>query len=35
VINFGVRGYGMQQAFLMYGNLGRRYDLDAAIFHAF
>jgi len=35
VINFGVRGYGMQQAFLMYAYLGRRYDLDAAIFMPF
>lgn len=35
VINFGVRGYGMQQAFLIYEYLGRRYDLDAAIFMPF
>src|SRR4029450_1076801 len=35
VINFGVGGYGMQQAFLMYEYLGRRYHLDAAIFMPF
>jgi hypothetical protein len=35
VINFGVEGYGMQQAFLMYEYLGRRYHLDAAIFMPF
>jgi hypothetical protein len=35
VINFGVRAYGMQQAFLMYEYLGRQYALDAAIFLPF
>ncbi len=35
VINFGVRGYGMQQSFLLYEYIGRRYDLDAVIFMPF
>ena len=35
VINFGVRGYGMQQSFLLYEYLGNRYDLDMAIIMPF
>jgi len=32
VINFGLRGYGIQQSFLMYEYLGKQYNLDAALF---
>ncbi len=35
VINFGVGGYGLQQAYLLWQELGAAYDLDYTIFHLF
>lgn len=35
VINFGVGGYGMHQAALLWQLAGRRYDLDHTIFHLY
>jgi hypothetical protein len=35
VLNFGVRSYGIHQAYLMWLYLGRQYDLDYAVFFAF
>ncbi|HXV28579.1 MAG TPA: hypothetical protein VD913_06400, partial [bacterium] len=32
VINFGVKGYGMYQSVLMHEYLGKKYDLDYAVF---
>lgn len=32
VLNFGVRGYGVHQAYLMWKEVGRAYDLDYAVF---
>ncbi|MEM1207348.1 MAG: hypothetical protein AAGN66_29205, partial [Acidobacteriota bacterium] len=32
VLNFGVRGYGIQQAYLLWQELAPRYDLDLVIF---
>jgi hypothetical protein len=31
IVNFGLHGYGMAQAYLLWDLLGRRYDLDAVI----
>ena len=35
VINFGVGGYGFQQAYLLWQELGASYNLDYTIFHLF